>query len=251
MIQTSDERQALNLKHADFPTVGDYWSEMCNPVAVVLDVTDETVTYCVNRIADANYWEWDLRKALRTSRAEFAQSRRYDRIPDKTHCDVLPGRMGGTVRDWEQMGRPYRQVDQQTLERSVLDSVVARSRPSEEEVLDDLILKILADMSIPNLWKTFTRESGPMDIAKVNPDIRQFARRLLDSAPEFEHALRTEIHYVQYCGGSWFTQTANQFINSGGLTEEWGKLWTPIHAKSTTDAYRICTELGRAAWGTE
>lgn len=51
-----EQQRELNQKFSLEPEAGNYWSEMCVPIALVLDVDEETVTYCGRKDAGENHW---------------------------------------------------------------------------------------------------------------------------------------------------------------------------------------------------
>lgn len=51
-------------------------------------------------------------------------------------------------------------------------------------------------------------------------------------------------HFV-YCneGKALFVKEAIFFKETGGLTEDWGKAWVPVIAKTTGDARRLAADI--------
>lgn len=81
-----------NIDHLDHPKPGDYWHEFYMPVLVVVSVSGDDVMICdKTKQVDGDRWTWDLDHGVSiTTREEMSRRLRYDTMPDKTWCVVVP-----------------------------------------------------------------------------------------------------------------------------------------------------------------
>ena len=80
-------RLELTNKHAENPEPGDYWHEMFNPVAVVLEVKGDELTICKTTRRHGEGWTWDLEFCYTTTKQKFKDWISYDNI-EGYWCDV-------------------------------------------------------------------------------------------------------------------------------------------------------------------
>src|SRR6266487_4051314 len=86
-----EEQEAKNNEHIKNPQPGDYWHDMFCPIAIVLAVTEESVTFCEKtKEIDHDYWTWDLSIIKKVWKEDFGKNFYYDseKMKDKTWCDV-------------------------------------------------------------------------------------------------------------------------------------------------------------------
>lgn len=88
-----DERQSINISHAEFPCPGDYWDEMFSGQYMIVVVTPSLVALCEEKIpAGLDHWLFDLSKITVMTREQFSDRVRYSStsMNHKTWCDVHP-----------------------------------------------------------------------------------------------------------------------------------------------------------------
>lgn len=102
----------LNEAHANNPHVGDYWSDMGAPLAVVLEVNGDQITLCRKTVAASRAsWSWDFENGVLTmTRAEFYDWLEYDTIPGKFWGWVYPESMISAVEYWRANARTPQQL---------------------------------------------------------------------------------------------------------------------------------------------
>lgn len=91
------ERCAIDGMHAADPKPGDYWHEMFNGIALVIDAGKFFVVYLSKKKdVDQNHWTWDTNHVEVKSRDEFKKMLSYGTIPG-TWASVVPNSKG-----WEE-----------------------------------------------------------------------------------------------------------------------------------------------------
>lgn len=91
-MDTTDwkEQEAISLEHCECPAVGDYWEDLFCPVALVVEVSDFSVSLLRKRVpVDAGHWTFDTDKVETMSRTEFRRWLSYGRTPG-TWANVHP-----------------------------------------------------------------------------------------------------------------------------------------------------------------
>ena len=85
-----DAQQRLDLEHCESPAEADYWEEMFCPVALVVEVSDFSVSF-LRKTVPVNDWHWtfDTTKVETMSRVDFKKWLSYGRIPG-TWANVHP-----------------------------------------------------------------------------------------------------------------------------------------------------------------
>jgi hypothetical protein len=76
-----DERKAINEERAANPQVGDVWEDHMVMCALVLEVTESTVTVCREKTQHRDGWSWDFAKAEVMPRDDFRKWLHYGCIP--------------------------------------------------------------------------------------------------------------------------------------------------------------------------
>jgi len=79
-----------SIERANDPQPGDYWSEMCSPICVVVHRLKNTVIICKERVGvDDTHWTWDLDKTEAMRVDEFKQWLSYKSMPDKLYAECM------------------------------------------------------------------------------------------------------------------------------------------------------------------
>lgn len=97
-METTQDRDALNRKHAEHPQPGDFWHDCYSPICVVLGVAASMVVYCDTPkiVNDEDHWTWDLSLAKRKEKplSEFREwlSYKSEKMAGKFWAAVIPRR---------------------------------------------------------------------------------------------------------------------------------------------------------------
>ena len=92
--------EQLNSDHAHNPIPGDLWVEMLCCICIVLDATENEVTFCKSKIdVDSNHWTWDLENVDTLTKEQFNAWLAYTNI-DGYWAHVMPGKHLWAVEEY-------------------------------------------------------------------------------------------------------------------------------------------------------
>lgn len=109
--------------------------------------------------------------------------------------------------------------------------------PGNKETEPELREKLKREIADTFIYMDLLAQSQGFELSDVVPEVFNAKSAAIGCGVHFA------THYVHYNGAACFVKEAEYFVASGGLVDDWGKLWRPVVADSIEDARQMAKAI--------